>query len=266
MIRPVLIDTHAHLYEDVYAEDRADMILRMQSAGVAKAYLPNVDETTIEPLLNLCENYPEIFVPMMGLHPCSVKENWKASIAMIEKVLFSNPSRYAAIGEIGLDYYWDKSFIPMQQEAMILQAQWANELNLPVILHSRNSMDDIILLLKKKIKVTRTGIFHCFTGSLEQAQRIIDMGYYLGIGGVVTFKNAHLPEVLKEIGPEHLVLETDAPYLSPTPYRGKRNESSYITYVAAKLAEIFEIPFSKIAEITTQNAQKVFNQTVLTTE
>lgn len=266
MIQPVLIDTHAHLYEDVFAEDRVEMILRMQSAGVAKAYLPNVDETTIEPLLNLCENYPNLLVPMMGLHPCSVKENWKDSIAVVEKALFANPTRYAAIGEVGLDYYWDKSFIPMQQEAMILQAQWANELNLPVILHSRNSMDDLILLLKKKIKVNRTGIFHCFTGSLEQAQRIIDMGYYLGIGGVVTFKNAHLPEVLKAIGPERLVLETDAPYLSPTPYRGKRNESSYITLVAAKLAEILEMPFSKIAEITTQNAQKVFNQSVLTTE
>lgn len=266
MIQPVLIDTHAHLYEDVFAEDRAEMILRMQSAGVAKAYLPNVDETTIEPLLNLCENYPNLFIPMMGLHPCSVKENWKDSIAVVEKVLFSNPTRYAAIGEVGLDYYWDKSFIPMQQEAMVLQAQWANELNLPVILHSRSSMDDLIILLKKKIKVNRYGIFHCFTGSLEQAQRIIDMGYYLGIGGVVTFKNAHLPEVLKAIGPERLVLETDAPYLSPTPYRGKRNESSYITLVAAKLAEIFEMPFSKIAEITTQNAQKVFNQSVLTTE
>ncbi|MCX7743723.1 MAG: TatD family hydrolase [Flavobacteriales bacterium] len=266
MIRPVLIDTHAHLYEDVFIEDRAEMILRMQSAGVAKAFLPNVDDTTIEPLLNLCNRYPELFIPMMGLHPCSVKENWKYSIAIIEKALFTAPTRYAAIGEVGLDYYWDKTFIPMQQEAMILQAEWANELNLPVILHSRNSMDDLILLLSRKIKVNRTGIFHCFTGSLEQAKRIIDMGYYLGIGGVVTFKNANLPEVLKAIGPERLVLETDAPYLSPTPHRGKRNESSFITLVAAKLAEIFEMPFSKIAEITTRNALKIFNQSDLSIE
>jgi TatD DNase family protein len=260
MKRAVFIDTHAHLYEDVFAEDQAEMIARIHSAGVVKAYLPNVDETTIEPLLNLCESYPDLFIPMMGLHPCSVKENWKEAIAPIEKALFSDPTRYAAVGEVGLDYYWDKSFIPMQQEAMILQANWANELNLPVILHSRNSMDDLILLLNKKIKVHRTGIFHCFTGSLEQAKRIIDMGYYLGIGGVVTFKNANLPEVLKVIGPDRLVLETDSPYLAPTPYRGKRNESSYVTLVAARLAEVFEMPFAEIAEITTRNAQKVFNQ------
>lgn len=266
MERPVLIDTHAHLYEDVFGEDLSEMIARMQSAGVVKAYLPNVDETTISPMLNLCDNYPDLFIPMMGLHPCSVKENWMESIAHVEKVLFSNPNRYAAIGEIGLDYYWDKSFIQMQQEAMILQAQWANELNLPVILHSRNSMDDLILLLNKKIRVNRTGIFHCFTGSLEQAKRIIDMGYYLGIGGVVTFKNTKLSEVLKSIGPDRLVLETDAPYLSPTPYRGKRNESSYVTLVANKLAELFEMPLVEIAKITTQNAQRVFNTTTSTAE
>lgn len=260
MKRAVFIDTHAHLYEDVFADDQAEMIARMQSAGVTKAFLPNVDETTIEPLLNLCESFPDLFIPMMGLHPCSVKENWKETIAPIEKALFSNPSRYAAVGEVGLDYYWDKSFIPMQQEAMMLQAGWANELNLPVILHSRNSMDDLILLLNKKIKVNRTGIFHCFSGSLEQAKRIIDMGYYLGIGGVVTFKNANLPEVLKVIGPDWLVLETDSPYLAPTPYRGKRNESSFVALVAARLAEVFEMPFADIAEITTRNAQKVFNQ------
>jgi len=259
MKRAVFIDTHAHLYEDVFAVDQAEMISRMQLAGVVKAYLPNVDESTIEPLLNLCDRFPDQLVPMMGLHPCSVKENWKETIAPIEKALFSDPTRYAAVGEVGLDYYWDKSFIPMQQEAMILQANWANELNLPVILHSRNSMDDLILLLNKKIKVHRTGIFHCFTGSLEQAKRIIDMGYYLGIGGVVTFKNSKLPEVLKVIGPNWLVLETDSPYLAPTPYRGKRNESSYLTLVAAKLAEVFEMPFAEIAEITTRNARKVFN-------
>lgn len=259
MKQTVLIDTHAHLYEDVFSEDLTEMIARMQLAGVVKAYLPNVDETTISPMLNLCDSYPDLFIPMMGLHPCSIKENWSETITYIENALFSYPKRYAAIGEIGLDYYWDKSFIQMQQEAMILQARWANELNLPVILHSRNSMDDLILLLNKKIKVNRTGIFHCFTGSLEQAKRIIDMGYYLGIGGVVTFKSAKLPEVLKAIGPEWLVLETDSPYLSPTPYRGKRNESSYVKLVATKLAELFEMPLADIAKITTENAQKVFN-------
>lgn len=253
----MLIDTHSHMYEDVFKEDWEQIIQRSTDAEVTKVLLPNVDTDSIEPLLYICQKHPDMFLPMMGLHPTSVKENWKEELEKIKQVLYSQP--FKAVGEIGMDLYWDTTFEAEQREAFITQIGWANDLGLPVSIHARKTTHILIEILKKQIHSEKKGVFHCFSGSLEEAQQIIDLGFYLGIGGVVTFKNSKLGEVLKKTGLEWVVLETDAPYLTPEPYRGKRNECSYTRLVAYKLADIFGISVKEVAEITTRNARQIFN-------
>lgn len=249
-------DTHTHLYDEQFDTDRAAIIEKAIAAGVNKMYLPNCDYTTIEPMMSMVEKWPQYCFPMMGVHPCYIKENYKDELKIAEAWL--NKTTFSAIGEIGLDYYWDKTFIAEQKEAFGLQMDWALDLNLPIVIHTRDSLQDGIEMVRKKQNGKLKGIFHCFGGTLEEARQIIDLGFYLGIGGVCTFKKNILPEVLQEISLQHIVLETDAPYLAPVPYRGKRNESSYIPIIGTKIAEIKKCSIAEVAEITTHNAELIF--------
>ena len=251
-------DTHTHLYDEQLSADEAAMIQRALDAGVTKMYMPNCDSSTIAGMMAIAAKYPLHCYPMMGLHPCYVKENCKEELAIVEQQLSANT--FYAVGEIGLDYYWDLSFKTQQIEAFEQQIGLALQYNLPVVIHSRESLQDCIDIVKRKQNGQLKGIFHCFSGTGKEAKEIVDMGLHLGIGGVITFKNSKLPEALKDISMEHIVLETDAPYLAPTPYRGKRNESSYIPLIAEKLAEIMQMNPENIAEITTGNAAEIFSR------
>lgn len=251
-----LIDTHCHLYVSEFEADREAVIGRAREAGVRKMYLPAIDSTELGRLLSLEESFPGECIAMMGLHPCSVKENYEEELLVVEQQLGLRP--FAAVGEIGLDFYWDVSFTGQQYDAFRRQIAWAKDLNLPIIIHSRNSIDDCIRIVSENQDGRLRGIFHCFSGSESQAKQIIDLGFYLGIGGVITYKNAGLAEVLKDLALENMVLETDAPYLTPVPFRGKRNESSYITYVAQKLAGVKGVEVEEVAAITTANAENIF--------
>jgi TatD DNase family protein len=250
-----LIDTHSHLYLDEFKPDIAALMERARNAGIKKIYLPAIDSKVIDNMLALEEQYPEC-IAMMGLHPCYVKENYKEELAIAEKWLQKRP--FVAIGEIGLDFYWDTSFVKEQYEAFNIQMQWAIDRSLPIVIHTRNAMDETIEAVKPFADKGLRGIFHCFSGNAMAARQVVDMGFYLGIGGVITYKNSGLAEALENISIEHLVLETDSPYLTPVPYRGKRNESSYLQYIVAKLAEVKKLPETEVAAITTANAQKIF--------
>ena len=252
----IFIDTHTHLYDEQLITEEQEMIQRAIDAGVTRMYMPNCDSGTIAGMMHIAQTYPQHCFPMMGLHPCYVKEHYRDELAMVEKHLAEN--KFSAVGEIGLDYYWDKTFIPQQKEAFEFQIDLALQYDLPIVIHSRESLGDCIHIVSKKQNGRLKGIFHCFGGSAEEAKQIADLGFYMGIGGVVTFKNSTLPEVLKQVDLSHIVLETDAPYLSPVPYRGKRNESAYLPLVAQKLADIKEMHVSEIARITTENAIKIF--------
>ena len=255
----MLVDTHTHLYLPEFDGDRDMVMLHAFEAGVSKILLPNIDATSVNPLFNLVKQYPQQCFAMMGLHPCSVKENWEDELDNCRSYLFdSDRNMFFGIGEIGLDYYWDKTFVKEQQECFRLQLKWAKELNLPVSIHSREATDDCIAIVAEQKTERLNGVFHCFSGSLEQAQKIIDLGFYLGIGGVVTFKNGGLDKLLPNIPLEHLVLETDAPYLAPVPHRGKRNESSYLKLVVQKIAEIKLVTEEEVERVTTENALRVF--------
>ncbi|MES2617453.1 MAG: TatD family hydrolase [Bacteroidota bacterium] len=252
-----MIDTHAHLYAEEFDADRDAMLKRCEKANVTKILLPNVDTQSIAGLKQLVNDYPNMCYGMMGLHPCSVTKNYEEELERIRQELFSG-FKYWAVGEIGLDLYWDKTTLLEQETAFDIQCQWALELELPIAIHTRSATYETIKCLKKLPKQPG-GVFHCFSGSAEEAKEIIKLGYLLGIGGVLTYKNAGLPDVLKDIGLEYLILETDAPYLPPVPFRGKRNESSYLPLIAEKLAEIYQVNASEIADQTTQNAMQLFN-------
>ncbi|SJZ75307.1 TatD family hydrolase [Sediminibacterium ginsengisoli] len=251
-----LIDTHCHLYADEFKEDLDAVITRAQEQGVKRFYLPAIDSTATEAMLGLEQAYPGVCIAMMGLHPCYVKENYKEELAHVKSWLDKRP--FVAVGEIGLDFYWDKTFAGAQREAFDQQMQWALDLKIPIVIHTRNAMQETIEAVKPFAAKGLGGIFHCFSGSYESARQIVDMGFYLGIGGVLTYKNAGLPAALENIPLEHMVLETDAPYLSPVPFRGKRNESSYLQYVAEKLADVKKLSVADVAAITTANAEKIF--------
>lgn len=254
-----LIDTHCHLYLPEFDTDRDAMMQRAIDIGVEKFFLPNIASDSIEGMLTLSRGYPENCFPMMGLHPCSVKENWKQETTMIEEYLFRrSETKFWSIGETGLDYYWDKTFIAAQKENFQLHIDWAKKLKLPIIIHSRDATDDCIEMISKNKDSRLSGIFHCFSGTLEQARQIIDLDFYLGIGGVVTFKNGGLDKVMEHLDLSHVVLETDSPYLAPAPHRGKRNESSYLRLVAEKLSAIKKLPFEEVASITSANARQIF--------
>ncbi len=254
-----MVDTHCHLYLPEFDADRDAMLQRALDKNVDTFFLPNVDAATIERLLSLSAAFPSTCFPMIGLHPCSVKDNWKEENAIIEEYLFGTPSlKFYGIGETGLDYYWSKDFVTQQKENFQLHINWAKELSLPVIIHSRNSTDDCIDLIRKNKSDSLRGIFHCFSGDIDQARQITGLGFYLGIGGVITFKNGGLDRVLNMIDLDQVVLETDAPYLAPVPYRGKRNESSYLPLIAGKIAAIKQVSLDEVIDITTSNAKKLF--------
>ena len=253
---PQLIDTHTHLYVKSFKNDVDPVINRAREAGVSRFYLPAIDSSETDSLLQLEEKYPGICVAMMGLHPCSVKEDVETELKNVENWL--SKRKFVAVGEIGLDYYWDKTFIDQQKQAFHRQIEWALQYDIPIVIHSRNSIDDCLDIVGQHQKGKLKGIFHCFTESLNSAKKIMELGFYMGIGGVLTYKNSGLAEVVKEIPMEYLVLETDSPYLTPVPFRGKRNESSYLKYVAEKLADVKGISLEDVAKITTTNAEKIF--------
>jgi len=251
-----LIDTHAHLYLDSFKNDIGQVMARALDEGVEKIYLPAIDRSATTNQHNLELKFPGTCIAMAGLHPCSVNENYQEELMWVEEQLGSRT--YAAVGEIGLDFHWDKTFVSQQYDAFEQQVEWALKYDLPIVIHSRDATDECIAAVSKFSARGVKGIFHCFGGSLEQARAITGMGMYLGIGGVLTYKNSGLAEVLETIGLEHLVLETDAPYLTPVPFRGKRNESSYLKYVAEKLALVKQVGVEEVAAITTANAEKIF--------
>ncbi len=252
----IFTDTHCHLYSEEFTADIDTVVQHAENEGVQKFYLPAIDSTVTEAMLALENCFPGKCIAMMGLHPCYVKENYKLELEAVNNWL--KQRKFAAVGEIGLDYYWDKTFVKEQEEAFRMQIEWAIQYKLPIVIHTRNAMQETINIVKEYVPKGVRGIFHCFSGSYESAKEIIKAGFYLGIGGVVTYKKAGLAEVLEQIDLQYLVLETDAPYLTPVPFRGKRNESSYLKYIAARLAEIKNVPVEEVAAVTTANAQKIF--------
>lgn len=252
-----LIDTHTHFYSHEFKTDLHAAMQRADAAGVDRFYLPAIDSETHNDMLALEKQYPDKFFPMMGLHPCSVKDNYKNELAIVEKKL--SERRYVAIGEIGLDHYWDTTFENQQLDAFISQIELAIQYKLPIVIHTRQAMRQTIDVVRPFTKRGLSGIFHCFGDSYDYAKEITNMGFSLGIGGVVTYKKANMSDSIKNIPLEWFVLETDAPYLAPVPFRGKRNESSYLIHIANKLAEIKNLPVEAIAEATTQNALNIFD-------
>ena len=250
------IDTHAHVYAPELTTDIELVIKNAISAGIEKILMPAIDSASLEAMLKVEQQFPDHCMAMMGLHPCYVKENYQEELALVETWLAKR--KFIAIGEIGLDYYWDKTFAKEQQLVFETQMQWALDLQLPIMIHTRNAMGETIELVKPFAKKGLRGVFHCFSGSAESAAQIIGMDFHLGLGGVLTYKNAGVAEAIKDIPMEYLVLETDAPYLAPVPYRGKTNEPAYMLEVAKKLAEIKSIPLHEIATMTTRNAEKLF--------
>ena len=252
------IDTHSHLYSSQFDEDRTQAINDAISAGVSTILLPNISSEYTKGMLEVCGEFPENCFPMMGLHPCDVNEdNIEGELLHVEQELAKG--KYIAVGEIGLDLYWDKTKLEIQKKAFIHQIELAKKYKLPIAIHVRDSFSEAIEIIEKLNDENLSGVFHCFTGSVEDAKRITDLGnFYLGIGGVLTFKNSGLDKTIKEIDIQYLLLETDSPYLAPTPFRGKRNESKYIVNIAEKLSEIHEISMEDVADITTNNALKLF--------
>ena len=253
-----MIDTHSHIYDPDFDSDRVEVVNRAIEAGVGKVLLANVDTSTIEQMLQCHSQYPDFTSMAMGLHPTSVKEDWLLELRNVEDALRAG-DKYHAIGEIGLDLYWDKTFIAEQEKALEQQLDWAISLDLPVILHIRKAHAETFKVLNKFKGKTIRGVFHCFGGGVEEARKAVDMGFLLGIGGVVTYKNSNLGEIIAPIGINHILLETDAPYLSPVPNRGKRNEPSNLVYVRDHLGLIFHKNPQKVDEITTKNARQLFN-------
>lgn len=253
-----LTDTHTHLYVEEFKDDIDSVVQRALEEGVEKFYLPAIDSQENDALLALEKKFPERMFAMAGLHPCSVKENFKEELDKINHQL--SEREFAGIGETGLDFYWDTSFTQQQYESLHTHAEWALQYKRPLVLHTRNAMQESIDVVKKYKDQNLYGIFHCFSGTLQNAQDIIRLGFYLGIGGVLTYKNSGLAEVIKEVDLKYLVLETDAPYLSPVPFRGKRNESSYLKYTLQKLAEIKQLPVEEVARQTTENAEFIFSK------
>jgi TatD DNase family protein len=250
-----LIDTHTHLYLPEFDDDRQEVVQRALAAGVEKMFLPNIDAGSVTPMLELAEQFPGHCYPMIGLHPTSVKENWQEEVATMEKKF--EEQNFIAIGEIGIDLYWEKKYKREQEEAFARQVQMALDHDLPVVIHSRESLGEIFHVLEGFSRLP-AGVFHSFTGTRQQAEQILGMGFVLGIGGIITFKNSSLKNEIAPLGPDRLVLETDAPFLAPVPRRGRRNESRYLVYIAEFLAGLFGVTTEKIAEITTGNAVKTF--------
>lgn len=252
-----LIDSHTHLYLDEFADDRPEVIARAINAGVTRLYLPNIDSTTIGDMMLLAEAYPENCFPMMGLHPTSVKGNYREELDVVRQWL--SEGKFIAIGEIGIDLYWDKTFRTEQEEAFEKQLRWGIEYGLPVVIHARESFGEIYRVLDRVWQEGMTGVFHSFTGNHDDVKKITEYGFYFGLNGIITFKNSGMTDVIKSIPRNKIILETDSPFLAPVPRRGRRNESSYVRFVAEKLAGILGMSFSEVADLTTANAEKLFN-------
>lgn len=252
----MIIDTHSHIYLDQFDEDRGQVIHRAKTSGVEKILLPNIDLESIAPMMKLAAEYPGYFQMMMGMHPSSVDINFQQNLKIIKDRL--DTGYFVGVGEIGMDLYWDTKYKEEQEEAFRIQCNWAVEKNIPVSIHSRNAQNEVVRILKSLDEVPK-GIFHCFGGSVSEAMEVIDVGLYLGIGGVVTFKNSKLKNVLKNVDLKHLVLETDAPYLAPHPKRGKRNEPAYLRYIVNALAEVYSVSPNEIEHVTSENVVKLYN-------
>jgi TatD DNase family protein len=249
------IDTHSHIYDTKFQNDIEAILARCQEQKVETIYMPNIDHSSIDAMLELEQKYTQC-IAMMGLHPCSVDKNFQKELYIVEEWL--NKRDFVAVGEIGLDLYWDKTFFEQQKEALSIQINWAKKFKRPIVIHSRNSTSEVLEILRQHKDDDLQGIFHCFGGTQEEAEQIIELGFYLGIGGVLTFKNSKLDKVVENIDLKHLVLETDSPYLAPVPYRGKRNESTYIPLIAEKLATVKQMSLEEVALQTSQNAEKIF--------
>ena len=254
----IFADTHTHLYLDEFDRDRGEMIQRSIDAGVKYLFLPDIDSRTRQAMIDLAGSFPRHCFPMAGLHPTSVKENYREEMALVEKELAVNPGRYCAIGEIGIDLYWSRQFESQQLEAFSHQLDLAVHHDLPVVIHTRNSFDITAEIIEKRHDRRIRGIFHCFGGSLAQAKKAMELGFLLGIGGIITYKNSGLQKVVEVVGLDHVVLETDSPFLPPVPHRGERNESTYIPIIAQKVAEIKNLDVAEVADVTTGNALKIY--------
>ena len=255
-----LIDTHCHIYADEFIEDFDTVLSRSKEVQVEQILMPNIDVSSIDRMLQIAEENPNFLIPMMGLHPCYVKEDFETQLAIIEKHLFTDTEKYCAVGEIGIDLYWDKTTLPVQQTAFRRQIEWALELDLPIAIHARDSMEEILDILREYYPKGKGGVLHCFGGNQEQADELIKLGFYLGIGGVATFKKStDIRDVIAKTPLDRIILETDAPYLSPHPKRGKRNEPSYVQLVAEKLVDVYQLEYSEICQITSTNAKQLFD-------
>jgi TatD DNase family protein len=252
----MFVDTHSHIYSEEFSSDRNEVVSRALKVGVNKIILPNIDSSTIKPMVDLADSAPNLFIPLLGLHPTSVKEDFRKELEIMEYWL--NKRNFAGIGEIGIDLYWDKTFINEQIEAFKIQIGWAKKRRIPVVIHVRDSFQEVIEVLQQEKEETLTGVFHSFTGTAEQAKQVIDLGFMIGIGGIVTFKNSGLEAAVQQIELKHILLETDSPWLAPVPHRGRRNECAYITAVAAKIASLHHTSTEEVGRITTQNAQQLF--------
>ncbi|MDP4228337.1 MAG: TatD family hydrolase [Bacteroidota bacterium] len=251
------VDTHTHLYMSEFDDDREVVFQDAIDNGVTRLLMPNVDASTIKPLLQFVKQHPAHCFPMMGLHPTSVNENYQEELNLIKKTL--DKGKFVAIGEVGLDLYWDKTFLKGQVDAFSEQVGWSVDTGLPLMIHVRKAYDETLAVLSKYKGHQFGGVFHCFSGNIQQARKVIELGFKLGIGGVVTYKNSSLQKIVEEIPLNCLVLETDSPYLTPVPFRGQRNQSAYIPYIAQKIAELKSTTIAEVAEITTQNAKLLFN-------
>lgn len=252
----MLIDTHSHIYSEDFANDIDEVIQRAYDNDIKKIVMPNIDSGSVKRLFDLSESYPHLCFPLLGLHPTSVSEDYKEELQAVE--YWMDKRNFYGIGEIGIDLYWDRTYLKQQQDAFRYQIQLAKSKELPVVIHVRNSFNEVYDIVKEEQDGNLKGIFHCFTGNKQEAQKVVELGFKLGVGGVVTFKNSNLGEVLQSIDVEDVVLETDAPYLSPVPKRGRRNETAYLVYVAQKVAEVYNVSVDEVAEITTYNARNLF--------
>lgn len=251
------IDTHVHIYSKKYDDDRADVIRRSSENGVGKLFMPNIDVESIDSMLEAELKYPGVCIPMMGLHPCDVRKDFEKELYVMENWI--NKREFAGIGETGLDLYWDKTFFEQQKEALRIQIQWAKQKKWPIILHCRDSMAETLQIIKEEKTEDLRGVFHCFSGTMDQAKEIIDLDFLLGIGGVVTYKNGGLDKILPNLGLDHIILETDGPYLAPVPHRGKRNSPEYIPIIAERIAELTHNSLEKVSEVTQENSNGIFH-------
>lgn len=251
-----MTDTHAHIYSDKYGAEIDEILAECRLKGIDRIFMPNIDQSSILPMLSLEERYPGYCFAMMGLHPCSVDESFENELKIVEEWLFRR--EFIAVGEMGIDLYWDKTWYEQQQEAFIIQAEWAKKLQKPLVIHTRNAMPETIDMMEKVASPSLTGVVHCFTGGPEDARRIIDMNFHIGIGGVITHKNSGLDRVLEAVGIDKVVLETDSPYLAPVPYRGKRNRPDYLSFICDQVATFTGYSSSEVERLTDQNALRLF--------